>query len=253
MSESTQLSTVAENDLPSAFVQNGNPFLKATQEAGVTSGAFMRQNGNTGNWIIGDQDDSEGGTFLFDLMGSKAGWLGFTGDNKPVRGPEVLLRSGEPLPKHPADDDDIRWNKQLRIMCIDPDTGDEFLLSDKADNERRPIWKLLALYGKKMAMHQDKRGYKMPLVTFSSRSFSMEIPETDANGKTRKIKVTKFAPLYEITDWLSLDEVDRIRSGEMEEAPDVKEYTHVEEANVVEIIEPQKKEASTTKSRFGDR
>lgn len=260
MSDTAVSTTNASNAL-AAFTGGVNPFLQHTKAEGVNSGLYMRHNGNTGKYILGDKE-IDGGAFLFDLMSARLAWLGFDPNNKPVNGPEVKMIEGVPL-ADPPQVPGVKWNKQIKVAVIDIETGKEIVLSCKADRPTRAIWRLIKAFGETVGRHPDGKAFKIPLVEASSRSFEMDIDEPQKDGTSRKIRVKKYSDAYEITDWYTNDAVAEIVALGKEAVEGDDEGNGnaqmIDGGNVrevqVEVIPPAKQTAQTQspRSRFGQR
>lgn len=218
-----------------------NPFLTRTRELGITEGVFARFNGNTGTYIFGSEDGEipPNESVICDLYNAKVVWLGFDADNKPHRGPEVLFRSGDPLPA-PEEIKGVRWNRQIVFEIIKMD-GSTALYSGKADRESRPVCKLILAYGQKYQRQAESKGvYKLPIVEFGVASFQIEVDEPQKDGTTRKIKATKFKEAFKIVNWYTNAEVNDVRSRGGEPESEIAEEAYEDGVTVIEVVEGAK-------------
>ncbi len=257
MTESTAVATTNPVGNLMAFAGGTNPFLQHAKSEGVSDGLYMRHNGNTGKFIIGDEE-IEGGTFYFDVMGARLAWLGFDPNNKPVNGPEVKMLDGVALqdpPKVPG----VKWIKQIKLTITDPESGKDIVLSCKAEKPNRAIWKLIKAYGETVGRHPDGTGFQVPLVQAGSRSFEMDIKEKQDDGTERTMRVKKYSETFEIVDWGTADLIAEVKASagdhSEEAAPPMKDVTPQ-----VEVLPPQETKtfpnaagAATGRGRFGSR
>lgn len=199
------LSDIAEGAM--IISDNNNAFTQHANAAGVSDGVYGRFNGNNGDFIVQGADGlsiEPENVLAFNIFHAKQLWLGFTEDNKPVRGPEVMMATGKRLPDWKDDPElaareDVRWTQMIVLPVRHLDGSPQIMLSCKADNQYRGIWKLIKAYGASVAKHKDEKGQnKIPLVQVGHRPFPVTVEE---NG--RKVKVTKFADEYKIVDWMS--------------------------------------------------
>ena len=251
-----EVSTINRKFSLAAYSGGQNPFQQHAAEAGVTGGTYMRHNGNTGKYIVGDAETA-GGAFIFDMMTARFAWLGFDNDNRPVNGPEVLLVDGTPLPDHAADPT-VKWIKQVKVAVLNPDTGEEILLSCKADKKGRSIFRLIQDFGNKMGMNPDPDlpdTPMFPVVDCTSEQFEMDVTEKKADGTPYKMRVKKYAEKFELVGWFSHAEVAALRKGAVQKQEEEKNVPE----GTVEILPPEKNKtmpdtkAASARSRFGNR
>lgn len=223
---STALATAATGGL-AVYTTADNPFTRRAREVGVQDGVYLRLNGKTGEFITSNGDKIVPGTAMaFLLWDSKLAWQGFDrGDNnKPVKGPAVSLLSGERLPDpdkaaHP----DVKWNKVVLTLVRTLDGGPQMLLTSKADNSFREIWRLVKTYGEHMGRHLDDKGQnKVPIVEIGVNSREIEVEDETApllsTGKRPKIKTTVHFESYKIVEWATLEELATVAAEAAEEA-----------------------------------
>jgi hypothetical protein len=230
-----------ETRLLEAFAGGQNPFLVVTENEGVSDGAFGRFNGNTGQYIIDNNEMDAGFDAVIEMIHAKQAWLGFDSDNRPIRGPEVSIVSGKALPD-PEDKPDVRWNKQIVVPIVLMD-GRRIVYSSKGEKPTRPMWKLIRQFGGLMGRHRLPDGrFKLPVVSMGSRGFEMMVEE---NGK--KVKVRKYGEDLKIVDWMTPDDVKNLVTAPVEDEsaePAMKtingDVTDVE----VEIITPAQQAAA---------
>ena len=177
---STAVATTQPVDLQAralaVFAGGVNPFTAASKAEGVSDGVYGRFNGNTGDFLLGEETAEPGAPVVFEFLTAKQEWLGFDAQNKPVRGPSVSFLSGQPLPDH-DNTPGVRWVKQIVVSIVTMD-GKRVVYSAKAERPTRAIWRLLNTFGQKMPMMVDDQGrFKMPVVELHARSFSMNVDE----------------------------------------------------------------------------
>lgn len=218
------------------FDAGSNPFLNRAKAENVTDGTYLRFNGNEGRYISNDTEVEVDSELICDLYNCRLGWQGFDNDNKPYRGDEVSLISGAELPEPDRTNEDVRWSKVVKFAVMTVD-GKDLLYTSKADKPTREVWKLIKKYGAEMMRNVDEHNrYKVPVVKFSARSFQINV-DVEENGKTRKVKTTKYAEAFTIVGWLSQDEVAALVIGEAPAEPDEAQGTQ-------EIIPPAPKPAA---------
>lgn len=192
-----------------AFAGGVNPFKQAADDAGVSSGKRLNFNGKTGGWSIGQSPVDDGTVLAFDLWNAKYVWTAWK-SKKPVESRMYSIVNGEvppnadQLPDHwiGGKKNSEGWQLGILVKVVDPDVGDELETTLKADNPWRPILKMLAEYGTKMKANMDEEGnFKIPLITIGTTSF--ETKDGD----------TVYAPTLELTDWISIAEMDTIREA----------------------------------------
>lgn len=241
---STAVATTQPVDLQAralaVFAGGVNPFTAASKAEGVSDGVYGRFNGNTGDFLLGEETAEPGAPVVFEFLTAKQEWLGFDAQNKPVRGPSVSFLSGQPLPDH-DNTPGVRWVKQIVVSIVTMD-GKRVVYSAKAERPTRAIWRLLNTFGQKMPMMVDDQGrFKMPVVELHARSFSMNVDEPIRlpNGmfdidpatnqpKMQKVPVTKYSEDYRLVDWYSEDEIEDLiaGAGPAADESDVEEATY---------------------------
>lgn len=263
---SKAMTTTTENTAI-ANVGAANAWTSYSKNVGVSSGLYGRHNGNVGKYLMGTEEP-ETFTAPFDIENIRIGWLGFDENNKPHNGPEVTIKSQKELPDHP-EIDGVRWIKQAKVGVYyeaEDGTVDMVILACKADLPTRAINKLIQAYGAKRGMNLDLEAdgagsvAMTPVVTATSREFDATIKETQADGKVRTMKTKKYAEQYEITSWLSSEDLAAAIAKKVPAVMTV--VDHVPEGTVQEVLPPEKPAQATTgataapaagRGRFGGR
>lgn len=206
-----------------AFTGANNPFTKAAKKEGVSDGLYLRMNGKTGAWLTNAPGMTElepETELVFDLYNCAQAWQGFDKDNKLHNGPSATIASGAELPDHP-DTPGVKWGRIIKVMTAPTDGGKQMLLTCKANNQYREIWKLVKKYGELLTRYPDPtspNGYMSPIVKLSSRSYEMPVKEekvrTNPQTGAREIyidetKVKNFSEILEIVDWITTAEMEQ--------------------------------------------
>lgn len=243
---STELATPETKTLAIATPSN-NPFLRRADGEGVVTGSFGRFNGKTGNYIVGDDIVTEAVDAVWAIADAKLGWIGFDNDNRPYRGPTVAMGGDEPLAE-PTDipDKKVRWTKQIlvpvRFFGKDGSLNrEQVLFTVRADKNSREGWKLMRRFGETYMRNLTADGrQKLPVITMDRRSFFMLLDEEKNGEKTgRKIKTELFSEIYDISQWITPEEMDDLMDGAPEDDAQ-QEETVVQHAEP-EIIPPAAK------------
>lgn len=224
------------------FNASNNPFIRRAAEEGVTDGTYARFNGNSGQFITNGPEIEPGSEIVFDLFNCKLAWQGFDLDNRPHRGPEVSVVSGDPLAEPNRTDPDVRWSKVIKVAILTLD-GTQMMYTSKADKPTREIWRLIKRYGAEMMKKRDESGAPMlPIIRVGARSFQIEVE--DPNDKRRKIKTTKYSEEFNIAGWMTMDEFAALVGGdEPADEPDTDAKATPAEP---EIIPPPPKASNTS-------
>lgn len=210
MSNNTSLIKQAANTGLSALTTNPlAAFATATTSAGVsgTVGKHVTHSGKTGEWKCAGQPVDEGKTFIFDMLGVRHQWMAWK-DQRPVHNITEKLLGGNPLP----DEVDLPdfwngrrkgsdgWQKNLVYDIYDPETGETFEITLKADSEYRPACRLNKEYQNKAAARLDATGMPpLPVIELGDSTFFSKVQNE-----------TFHAPTLTIVDWMTREEVDAI-------------------------------------------
>lgn len=223
--QATALATARSGGLV-ALTGANNPFLKLARDEGVTDGLYLRLNGKTGKFVSnypGIAEFAPGTEFVFNLYEAIMLWTGFDKDNKPYNGPQVAIKTGQPLPDHP-EIEGVKWIRQLRVMVAGTDGGKPMALTSKADNPFRASLKLVKKFGEEVAKYPDPsspNGYMMPIVKIESSERDTKKKEevVRVNPKTgakeiveEENKINFFVEDFAITDWITQAEMDQIKA-----------------------------------------
>jgi hypothetical protein len=208
-----------------AYASQHNAFTDYAQEVGVSSGAYISFNGDTGVWADGKRQLIEPGTALvFDIENALRGWIGwksrkpihtllvpFLGNEKPARKeelPEIVIEPGTT----------DGWREVIRLPVYFAEGSPAYDLTLPSETPWRPINRLVKDFGERARFNlDDDQRWKVPLVEIGSESFQT------------KQGATKYAPVLKIVDWMprrELDELIAVSGGEVE-APDAGDDTPV--------------------------
>jgi len=180
-----------------------NPFLAHAEELGVKGGAYLRHNGNSGQWTtVGQTPVDDGSLWAFNLLHAERGYQGW-GDGKLIDEVWVSIMSRQPLPdvsqlqviqkKKESDG----WRLSVKVPVRSVDGGPQCDMVMKADTAYRPINRLLKEFGQQVALNIDPKTKrpKIPIVEIGSEGF-----EVKGVG-------TKHAPTFKIVEWRTEEEL----------------------------------------------
>lgn len=217
-----------------AFAGSDNPFTKAADHAGVgTGGQRLNFNGRNGGWFVGKDALDDGTELAFDMMSSKWVWTAWKA-KRPVETLTYSIIDGElPPPEETLTNHWIDgkknsegWQKGIMIKVTNPETGEDFETTLKAETPYRPINRLLREFGEKVKANLDDAGEpKVPLIEIGTTSF-----ETKGGD-------TVYAPVLELKGWVTREELDTVREAAVRaEAGDMGAYE--EEVEVAKKAPP---------------
>lgn len=206
---SNELTKAASRGL-TAFASGDNPFTRAADHAGVGSGGQrLNFNGRNGGWFVGKDALEDGTELAFDMIYSKWVWTAWKA-KRPVETLSYSILDGElPPPEelltnHWVDGkkNSEGWQKGIMVKVINPETGEQYETTLKAETPYRPVNRLLREFGEKVKANLDDNGEPMiPLVEIGTTSF-----ETKGGD-------TVYAPVLELKGWASREELDSITAA----------------------------------------
>jgi len=195
-------------------------FMDHASSEGVADTNYLKFNGNDGEFTYGrSNDELELGTILAAAVveSYQTGWICWI-DGEVKDEIMVLVASGEKAPsKHnlpdhgPYDDEDDGWRKQAAILFKDPETGDQYYFKTSSASGVRALATLGNAFGKGMKEHNP--AHEVPLVELDAHSFEVK-------GKK---KVTKHAPVFNITDWMDVTDIPEPEERAPEDEPEADE------------------------------
>lgn len=231
MTEQQALVEAARSGGLATISAKNNPFLKRTQQEGVTDGFWVRMNGKTGVWLTNLPNMAElapNTELVFDVWNAEMIWQGFDKNSKLHNGPKVKIVTGDELPEPPPIPN-VQWKKHIKINVALPDSGKQLTMICKADNPYREIWKLVKRYGELLTKYPDANsptGYMMPVVAIDSKSYDMNAKEkkVQVNKETGKEeiveveqKITNYREVFDIVDdpkhWITVEEMNEIKAA----------------------------------------
>lgn len=193
-----------------AFTGRDNPFSKAADDAGVSSGKRLNFNGKSGEWSVGKNPTDDGHVFAFDMYNARYVWTAWKA-KKPVEMRTYSIVGGERVPDVSELTDhwgDAKrgtdgWSKGILLTAVDPDVGEDLDATFKADSPYRPILRLLKEFGEKFVVNLDDNNQpKIPLIEIGSDSFI-----------SKQSDEKLYAPVLNIVGWISVSELDAIREA----------------------------------------
>lgn len=201
-----------------------NPWAEAA--ASVEGGAYLKFNGNTGEFTYGADDVAleYGSQVVADLFNVGFGWICWK-DSEPVEEILVKILDGKPplehnLPDHgPYDSEDDGWREATALPMVllcngendDSEAGLKLNFKGSSGSAVRGVRKLSGAFGKLFREHQGE----FPVIELSAEQFA---------AKEKKYG-KKYAPIFTIKGWISEDELAGIVGDttdgdyEPEEAP----------------------------------
>jgi hypothetical protein len=192
----------------SVYEAPDNPWAEAA--ASVEGGAYLKFNGNTGEYTFGADDAAleYGSQVVADLFNVGFGWICWK-DSEPVEELLVKILDGKPplehnLPDHgPYDSEDDGWREATALPMIlltngdgpdaDADAGLKLNFKGSSGSSVRGVRKLSGAFGKLFREHQGE----FPVVELSAEQFA---------AKEKKYG-KKYAPIFTIKGWISEDEL----------------------------------------------
>lgn len=195
----------AGNNL-SVYEAPDNPWAEAA--AAVESGAFLKFNGNTGEYTYGADDVAleYGSQLVADLFNVSFGWICWK-DSEPVEELLVKILDGKPplehqLPDHgPYDSNDDGWREATALPMVllcngledETEAGTKLLFKGSSASSTRGVRKLSGQFGKLFREHQGQ----FPVIEISGEQFAAREKKF---GK-------KHAPILKIVGWIGEDEL----------------------------------------------
>lgn len=193
----------------SVYDSPDNPWAEAA--ASVETGAYLKFNGNTGEFTYGADDNplGYGAQLVGDLFNVSFGWICWK-DSEPVEELLVKIMDGKPplehnLPDHsPYDSNDDGWREATALPMVlltnvidnvddDSEAGTRLLFKGSSASSCRGVRKLSGAFGK---LFREKPG-QFPVIEIDAESFQ---------AKEKKFG-KKYAPIFKIVGWIGEDEL----------------------------------------------
>lgn len=236
------------------YASGAAALVQAATSAGVAGsvGKRLSHSGKTGEWRLNTEAVDCGSEFFFDMLGARIQWLAWK-DNKPIANHTEKLIGGAPLPAETDLEDhwggrrkgSDGWQKNLIFDLVDPNTGEQYEVSLKADHERRPAPRLITEYANKSKVNKDGEGNEMwPVVEIGNSPFF-----------SKQANDTLHSPTLKIVDWVTIAEVDALRDAVKEAASGMGAYedTKAEAKEPEPAPEPEQEVAPRPARRTGRR
>ena len=191
------VSKAANGGLAALMDPVNNPFLQDAAEQGVRGGAYLRFNGNNGQWVtIGQQSVDDGSLWAMNLLHAERGYQCWS-EGKLIDEVWVSIMSRQSLPalselRHvEKKKESDGWKMAVKVPVRAVDGGPQCDMVMKADNPNRPINRLLKEFGQQLALNMDPatKMPKVPVIELGSESFVV------------KGVGTKFSPKFRIVEW----------------------------------------------------
>jgi hypothetical protein len=190
----------------SVYEAPDNPWAEAA--ASVEGGAYLKFNGNTGEFTYGADDVAleYGSQVVADLFNVSFGWICWK-DGDPVEEVLVKILDGKPPLEHnltdhsPYDSDDDGWREATALPMVllcngesdDSEAGLKLNFKGSSGSAVRGVRKLSGAFGKLFREHQGE----FPVIELSAEQFA---------AKEKKYG-KKYAPIFTIKGWISEDEL----------------------------------------------
>jgi hypothetical protein len=195
------------NNAMQAYLSGDTAAIDNQLDGKGISGAtgYMRFNGNTGDWIVGQNAvASQPSLWAFHCLQAKAQWIGWSNGKVHDRKSALIIEGGfnvlpaaHELPKLEKVKQMDGWKQQVIMPVFDME-GEygQMELSLHADDDRRPVWKLLREWNDYCKTHRTaSEPVLIPIVEIGSYSFDSQ------GGK-------KYGPEMTITDWMTPSEME---------------------------------------------
>lgn len=194
-----------------AYGAGKNAFDDAASDLGAGGGAFLKFNGNTGDFTFGAEGDEipHGTQLAVQMDGFARGFICWVeGDVveevmvKVVDGKPPLqsdLADHGPYEKHDDGTQD-GWSEQARVTFISLEDGETYVYKTSSKSGLRALGNLLRDFARQMRSHPDA----LPVAEFGATSF---IPKN--NKKIGK----KYAPSFKLVGWVQQEEIDALADG----------------------------------------
>jgi hypothetical protein len=190
----------------SVYEAPDNPWAEAA--ASVEGGAYLKFNGNTGEFTYGADDVAleYGSQVVADLFNVSFGWICWK-DGDPVEETLVKILDGKPPLEHnltdhgPYDSEDDGWREATALPMIllcngetdDSEAGLKLNFKGSSGSAVRGVRKLSGAFGKLFREHQGE----FPVIELSAEQFA---------AKEKKYG-KKYAPIFTIKGWIGEDEL----------------------------------------------
>lgn len=194
----------------SVYEAPDNPWAEAA--ASVDQGAYLKFNGNTGEFTYG-ADDNElpyGSQIVADMFSVAFGWICWK-DGDPVEEVLVKVLDGKPPLEHtltdhgPYDEDGDGWRESTSVPMVllefgdkgeETDIGLRMLFKGSSASTVRGVRKLSGAFGK---LFREKQGM-LPVIEIDAEQFQAREKK---HGK-------KYAPIFKIVGWISDEELTAV-------------------------------------------
>jgi hypothetical protein len=196
------------------FVSNNDDYYAqlAQEAAGLKMGgdgkAFMKFDGNSGDYSYGQNDDplNIGDLLAANPRSFKRGWICWK-DGEMMEEIMLSIEEGQPPAKHtlkdygPYEEENDGWSEQFSIefrMLDEPHA--EMVFKANNASKRRALAGLMKDWSKTYKSHPGE----LPVI---------EIDETEFEFKKGKRTFTKHAPVFKIVEWRAEDDLVALTEG----------------------------------------
>lgn len=192
-----------------------------TYKGGGSGARFLKFSGNDGYYTYGaeDTDLAEGTRAAVNPMSLKRGWICWN-DGQMLEEVMYTILEGQPPAKHELTDhgpykaknDGWAEQKTIEFLAID---GEPVPLLFQANNRS----KLNALEQLMKKIGREYKGHPgcVPIIALGSNAF--EAQERNEAGEKVGRKMTKYAPTFDIVDWMPEEELAALTEGSAEDYP----------------------------------
>jgi hypothetical protein len=173
--------------------------------------AFMKFNGNDGEYSYGADDESLplGSEMAVNMRSAQWGWLIWVDGNVEH---EEMVPMIEPQPRKadlpdcgPYGKDDGPAEQYTIEMRMVTEPFVNMVFQGNNSSKKRAIAALMKDFASSYKLHPGM----IPIIELEERPF-----ETTTEGKGKGRKITKHAPVFKITDWISEEELTALTEGD---------------------------------------
>lgn len=201
----------------SAYGGANNPFTALGNEVGQYS-IFCKFDGNLGRWKYGKENViiEPGTKIIMNMSSLERGFIcwkdGVMLEEIMSPYPPQMSKKGHPLtPTYteadcqdhgPYNKKNDGWSPQSKIVMAFLEDGRNLEYKTSAAGAQRSLYEVVGEFGANLHIKVDKDGVTMmPIVELGSTDFEVTIEGS---------KFTKFAPVFTIVDWISIDDMNAL-------------------------------------------
>jgi hypothetical protein len=205
---SKELASVAGKGLTAFLDEQDDAFISAGREDGGLSGDILKFSGNTGKFTVRGDEITAGTRLAFNMAYVEWGKVCWK-DGKLLERRFVEIAGGGRRPSdseltdHGPYKPGEGWQDAYQVQVHDIEDGSAYQLMLSSKSGVAAMGRLVKEYGEKRRFNYDaNRQPKIPIVEIDSVGF-----------QPKQAPGTKYAPKFEIVDWLSGDEIQALIGG----------------------------------------